>query len=1758
MLSKIVQNTLSKREPSLLERVVQKSVKPSAAQIAGRRFAIAQLEKKEQEERIIKQLIPSLRDKPTTIISSTDPSIKKPLGGILGSIVERRQEKADLITGRYIKDERGKEVFIPPRSPVELSEKRLPFQTPAGTKDSKWRGSYTAKEPSPLESALSRIPEIPARIILEAVEIGRRNINSWIEEGMDYTEPRETQTKRLESILRIDTRRLGSDPSVWAKDTIETAINEYERAKEKYPNRPEAINALSGTKIVVADTLTVLFAVNLAQGITEGTINSLKAATRRLPDNLLIKIHQQQVNPNAILDALRGTRTTPIGEYNTALDFIKKLSVAERRALFGIARSYQEAGLKVPITDKVTPTALGRFAGVDTPKVSAIPPRIKGLLPGEGVAGQAGFINPEIVGKDLVNLAKKAQSAEIFKNTLTKENLALLAAKGFTSDIFYDSVKATTPTTDPLIQEATKYKSAEEFVRTAETSGIEFPLNKIGGLEPQPEPKPTTFRKITEPVEVVLTDQGDFILEAGNHRYHQAVFNQQETIPAKIRIEAGAKPQLEQIWKDAQATPTDITITPTVPEGTPLSKHFERIKPQLDDLATGIGFERINLEEQAKKAFELVERSPNKALRVAYGIDAPPKGIMVEVIQTSLIESLKSAGRIGEATALARRLSLSFTDTAQKLNVAKLDLGSAGERKIEGIIMNDKLVKIGENIPKGIRELEPRQRAINKIKADAEQAIKDSFETTKVGKAEGLLSDMKLTGELRTALAKGFADDNITIQDLYNMSSAQRRDVLEKYVGKEKGRELSGSFERALLSNQKQALRDWVWRNVYEGKGLYKEIELEQARRMFDSGLRARDLRGLTDEQRISKLSKYVGRRNAELLNERFIKAQKGGTLANWEQRVIGSKDLYAHEKTNRILTRLQSIDEMGVLTPGQAKSFMEDFLYIKLGVDVTEAQAKEISRMVKRITTASNKVGDNWTYTNKENVKEYFRARREMEDFMKKINPDSEIDVFTSVGARGSILASLRIPVNSLIFQIIPGISRTIAKRIVAPFLIPGDYKFIDRMHVMLSGLQHPIVNTEFWREQTKMGIEIYKDTGYDVSRMQTLEDGFRYFGEKYTNPVGPTWGESKGVAEKMGAVVRGHARLVQPALKYGAGGTDAIFANAHRAGTTQLLARQTAQLEEMSGKLPIINERDLVYLPGASVGERMTALQREEMLIKEALSFNPQSIQGQYIREMGILDAHHANFTTNEGYGNLAIKLRNILPKGLGQTIAPFAKIPANALGKGFEATGPGVIMGLKKFVNATKLPPGAERNTEMAEGLNQALIAGGLLGTAIILTSMLDNDDFIGAYDFRARSQNNLTTAKNAGSNYIRIGGKWVNLRWAGPLSLPIAAIMTARKNRAEGKSAVIGYGTGVVAGVLDFPVVKEFVDIVKSMEKAAQSESFSSFLNNAGMDMESLRRWIAIRTIPAIISHDVQGLFDETKYDAFGRPIPEKSFKNFIVGANIKEDMSNVLTDEYDRLNTRGYMPVLTDPSGSHIEFLEFFSEVMDDRYYVELLAEHKRDYSFEVFKLINSDKYKNDMSNEERKTAIDNIRKKEILDPIKKHAEKLQKDLGMEGITSEEIAWEKVAYKYGGTVSDYARAFTVDPYNAFRALLTKEELGRIEGNLVELQRFYGLDFDKEGGSQDYKKALMAQHGIPWDKKEDYKLEHILPVSAGGGNDDANLMLVDTVMWQFFTPIDIAIGNAVKDKRITRKQARDLMIDFKINRKITAEEVLEAIR
>lgn len=145
------------------------------------------------------------------------------------------------------------------------------------------------------------------------------------------------------------------------------------------------------------------------------------------------------------------------------------------------------------------------------------------------------------------------------------------------------------------------------------------------------------------------------------------------------------------------------------------------------------------------------------------------------------------------------------------------------------------------------------------------------------------------------------------------------------------------------------------------------------------------------------------------------------------------------------------------------------------------------------------------------------------------------------------------------------------------------------------------------------------------------------------------------------------------------------------------------------------------------------------------------------------------------------------------------------------------------------------------------------------------------------------------------------------------------------------------------------------------------------------------------------------------------------------------------------------------------------------------------------------------------------------------------------------------------VSRYAEAVVKDPSNALKALFTDEKLGKVEGNLVELQRFYGIKFTDKGGSQEYKQKRMQEMGLDWDKeKGNYKLEHIVPVSAGGDNSDSNLIPVNNTEHDVYTPVDIALGEAVKQGKITRKKATELAYGLKVSKVLSVEDIIKQLK
>jgi len=77
-------------------------------------------------------------------------------------------------------------------------------------------------------------------------------------------------------------------------------------------------------------------------------------------------------------------------------------------------------------------------------------------------------------------------------------------------------------------------------------------------------------------------------------------------------------------------------------------------------------------------------------------------------------------------------------------------------------------------------------------------------------------------------LKKGLANGDIDIAKFYDMTSAERKAKLQKYVSKDLASFINKEFEKAMLSSRKDALKNWVektFTNKEKKKELFKEID---------------------------------------------------------------------------------------------------------------------------------------------------------------------------------------------------------------------------------------------------------------------------------------------------------------------------------------------------------------------------------------------------------------------------------------------------------------------------------------------------------------------------------------------------------------------------------------------------------------------------------------------------------------------------------------------------------------------------------------------------------------------------------------------------------------------------------------------------------------------------------------------------------------------------------------------------------------------
>lgn len=834
--------------------------------------------------------------------------------------------------------------------------------------------------------------------------------------------------------------------------------------------------------------------------------------------------------------------------------------------------------------------------------------------------------------------------------------------------------------------------------------------------------------------------------------------------------------------------------------------------------------------------------------------------------------------------------------------------------------------------------------------------------------------------KLRALLEK----ENLTIAKLYQMpSSEHRRNVFAKALDPETAQQVNALFEKAMVSNQRTAITNWIWKNLYGGTALYKGLTLQMSNDLRDN-LSMADLAKMTPAERLEALNKHIGDdRIAAKVAGHYEQLRSSGNLANWETRVFGTDRLRQDKRVKGAFARLEVLDDLGVLSPKQMETFMEDYVADVMGVNLTVDEAQEISNRTKELSKALEKADPDWTWQNRDNLVEYYKQVRGLQDYMDSLNPESPVKVFLSVGARGSILLSVRSAVNSLTYQVVPTIGQSFIKRLTAGSLLPGDYTKMEKLAAVAAAttdirLSH-IKN--IWK-QTLMGWEIYRKTGFDIARMERIDDHVKYFGERFTHIQGPSFKESKGPAAKAAAVVRRHAKMMMWGLKYAAGTTDVWAANLHRAGTSYFAGKMFAYAELHRGKISKdqLNDRIDFYFDDASRPV-------------------PTTEDGAIIRMAGMADAHKANFSGKDFYSKHAEAARKVLGlnnETLGQALIAFARIPANAYGTSLEMTGPGFARGIAQIFNASKIPDPTQKRLAVANGFATLYRTGGGLGLALLLTSLLfDDDDYIGRYDWRESSFNELTRLKNANAESIRIFGVWLKLDKLGPLAIPIAAIMEARQAHARGGSPALGYVQGIFTGILQAPVLKDVWSWKESTERAAKANDAETIAKALKATPEDMARWVAIRTITGTVAHDVYGFFGKPKSDAFGRPVPHKSdtifvgVQSFFTGANVKYDTSDAITKEFDRLNLKGYLPTLAQPSGANAEAVR---KHLGDEAYEDLVNGLKQKYAAEVLKLIQSDRYRRRDPAQQR-SAINDIRKKTITDVIERQARPIRRAEG---------------------------------------------------------------------------------------------------------------------------------------------------------------------
>lgn len=735
---------------------------------------------------------------------------------------------------------------------------------------------------------------------------------------------------------------------------------------------------------------------------------------------------------------------------------------------------------------------------------------------------------------------------------------------------------------------------------------------------------------------------------------------------------------------------------------------------------------------------------------------------------------------------------------------------------------------------------------------------------------------------------------------------------------------------------------------------LPKEIA-DKLKRMAEKGeIDIAKMYEMTSKQRREMFQKWVSEGVAKNINAEFEKAMSSDqqtALQTWAENTFSGKQK-ARSSYRDVLDKIDSLNELGLLDGKNEDAFLSDLVASKLGASITAEEASTISIKASELKTLSEKKTEFGTPTI-----EYFKKRREMENYMDSITPSSRLKILTSIIGRGSMLAS---PKSTFL---------NIESNTINGFLQLAERRITDRQ---ISG-----VNSSYAVKYMKFVNKVYKETSYDLTRMRSLETRRKILGEDVPTTQG------KG---KVRAVGRIYEDIVFKTLL---GAPDVAFASVHFADTVNLMSTNIARKQGFKG----------------------AKLESEALkLFKDATKIQPETPNGKLLREQAIGNAELGTYTQDSTYADIGLGIRKVfnLASGdlrLGDNLIPFVKTPANVIGLGLDSTGVPLVAEstIKMFKVLSDIKKGTKVNEAVMQnysGMSRKFVRAGLGMTfAYLLSSLFEPDDFIGEYPV-SQKERELLRLKNATTNSVKIGGKWYSLDYFSALGSPLVAMLYAKKYGNNFSSKAFYYTKGAVVQATKIPGLEQLSNLY-----ADASSDFDSKNNNLEENLNVfgnvITDFVRARIQPAFV-YDVARTTDKydrkvdytnpaekikstipglrqtlsIKKNAFGEEIKGEGLKVMLFGSRVKTASDTLLVNEMSRLAETGNLPSITDPSKTSSRAKDLKRQIGNDKY-EEALTFFTDTLRGELTDLVQSDFYF-ELEDTEKQNIINNI-KTDVLD-----------------------------------------------------------------------------------------------------------------------------------------------------------------------------------